>query len=388
MAVNKIVTKVDGVINKTINFNDLKAGLAVGSHTITVEAWNGSTLVSAQTRNITIASSDSTAPTITTATVEDANPDKLVVVFSEVVTITNTTGLTITGAATPTLSSPTGSGSNTITFTLSTALTNGQSVTLNIASSNTIKDAANNALAATTKAITNNVAAVVTGAPTTGLVADYNFNETAGDLIDSVNGYNGTLFGSIARDGSKYTFNGANTYIEIPDNDDFSFNNAGVDVPFTIRLKMTFDSLENGWIISRRDQTTVGSQEWQIYYYGGDLSFQMYDKSVLTSSLKKEIDGTNLTVGTSYQIVVKYDGSTNATGLKFILNKDETLAVDTGDSSISGTANSDSKVIIGKVGFSTNTDFYSTSKIDSIRIHKGYEWTTQEISDDFDAIMI
>jgi len=107
-------------------------------------------------------SGDTTAPTILTATVEDANPDKLVVVFSEVVTIANTTGLTITGAATPTLSAPTGSGTDTITFTLSTALTSGQSVTLNVASSNTIKDAANNALLATTKAITNNVAASAT----------------------------------------------------------------------------------------------------------------------------------------------------------------------------------------------------------------------------------
>ena len=103
---------------------------------------------------------DTTAPTILTAKVENAEPNKLVVVFSEVVTITNTTGLTITGAATPTLSAPTGSGTDTITFTLSTALTNGQSVTLNVASSNTIKDAANNTLAATTRAITNNVAVV------------------------------------------------------------------------------------------------------------------------------------------------------------------------------------------------------------------------------------
>jgi len=110
---------------------------------------------------LSLTSGDTTLPTITTATVEDANPDKLVVVFSEVVTITNTTGLTITGAATPTLSAPIGSGTDTITFTLSTALTNGQSVTLNVASSNTIKDAANNSLAATTRAITNNVAAPV-----------------------------------------------------------------------------------------------------------------------------------------------------------------------------------------------------------------------------------
>jgi len=107
-------------------------------------------------------SGDTTAPTILTATVEDVNPNKLVVVFSEVVTITSHTGLTIEGAVTPTFISNTGSGTNTITFTLSTALTNGQSVTLNVASSNTIKDAANNALAAATKAITNNVAASAT----------------------------------------------------------------------------------------------------------------------------------------------------------------------------------------------------------------------------------
>jgi len=55
MSVNKIVTKVDGAINKTINFNDLKAGLAAGAHTITVEAFNGATLVSTQTKNITVA---------------------------------------------------------------------------------------------------------------------------------------------------------------------------------------------------------------------------------------------------------------------------------------------------------------------------------------------
>ena len=55
MSVNKIVTKVDGVINKTIDFNDLKAGLSAGAHTITAEAWNGAALISTQTKNITIA---------------------------------------------------------------------------------------------------------------------------------------------------------------------------------------------------------------------------------------------------------------------------------------------------------------------------------------------
>jgi len=54
MNANKIVTKIDGVENKTIDFNDLKSGLAPGAHTVTVEAYNGSTLISTQTKNITI----------------------------------------------------------------------------------------------------------------------------------------------------------------------------------------------------------------------------------------------------------------------------------------------------------------------------------------------
>lgn len=102
---------------------------------------------------------DTTAPTISSATVENANPSTLVVVFSEVVTITNVTGLTIAGAATPTLSAPTGSGSNTLSFTLSAPLTNGQTVTLEVAGTNNIIDAASNALVAVSQPITNNVAA-------------------------------------------------------------------------------------------------------------------------------------------------------------------------------------------------------------------------------------
>ena len=125
---------------------------------------------------VSLTSGGTSAPTIISAKVEDANPDKLVVVFSEPINITDVTGLTITGDVTPTLSVPTGGGTDTITFTLSAALTNGQAVTLNVASSNTIEDTASNALAATTKEITNNVAVV-----STPLILD--------TYTDSVGGY-------------------------------------------------------------------------------------------------------------------------------------------------------------------------------------------------------
>ena len=148
-----------------------------GASSLTYKRYEDNVLVftsAAITGTVDAAAADTTAPTITTATVEDANKDKLVVVFSEVVNITDVTGLTITGDVTPTLSAPTGTGTNTITFTLSAALTTGQSVTLNVAGTNTIEDADANALAVTTKAITNNVAVVgsTTGGTITQITED------------------------------------------------------------------------------------------------------------------------------------------------------------------------------------------------------------------------
>lgn len=104
---------------------------------------------------------DVTAPTVSSATVEDSDPDALVVVFSESVNITNLTGLSLsfsTGTA-KTLSSVSGSGSNTLTFALSAAIENGDVFTFDFGASNTIEDTSGNALAAGNSSVTNNVAA-------------------------------------------------------------------------------------------------------------------------------------------------------------------------------------------------------------------------------------
>ena len=55
MGITKYIVKVDGAPTKILDLSDLKAGLSAGAHAITAEAWNGSTLISAQTKNITIA---------------------------------------------------------------------------------------------------------------------------------------------------------------------------------------------------------------------------------------------------------------------------------------------------------------------------------------------
>lgn len=121
---------------------------------------NGTESAKSPAKTYTLASaSDTTAPTIQSATIEDAAPSNLVVVFSETVNITDLTGLSITGTGAPTINSVTGTGTSTLTFVLSAAATGGESWTLDVAGTNTITDNASNALAATTQAITNNVGA-------------------------------------------------------------------------------------------------------------------------------------------------------------------------------------------------------------------------------------
>jgi hypothetical protein len=102
---------------------------------------------------------DVSAPTVSSATVEDADPDALVVVFNEAVNIVDTTGLSLDGdLAGITITGVTGSGTNTLTFALDTNVANGNVGDFVYAGTNTITDAVGNSLAANNTAVTNNVA--------------------------------------------------------------------------------------------------------------------------------------------------------------------------------------------------------------------------------------
>lgn len=103
---------------------------------------------------------DVTAPTVTSATIEDATPDELVVVFSEEVNVTNTTGLTLDNdfSALTIDSIVSGNGTDTVTFQLSGSASNGETGDFVYSGSNTIEDLSGNALAAGSTAVTNNIA--------------------------------------------------------------------------------------------------------------------------------------------------------------------------------------------------------------------------------------
>ena len=104
---------------------------------------------------------DTTAPTVVSMTIADANRDKIVIVFTESVTGTNA-GFTIAGTTSTSFSSISGTGTNTITGTMAVAATYGQSVTLAYSSgTGDLRDLAvspNDLATFGATAVTNNIA--------------------------------------------------------------------------------------------------------------------------------------------------------------------------------------------------------------------------------------
>jgi len=323
---------------------------------------------------ISITSGGTSAPTIISAKVEDANPDKLVVVFSEPVNITDVTGLTITGDVTPTLSVPTGSGTDTITFTLSAALTNGQAVTLNVASSNTIEDSASNALAATTKTITNNVVVVTVSIPHDHY---YNFDESTGDLIDRKGTANGTLFGSITRQevgikNQAYGFNGTNTYISVPElNNEFTGNfSVGIWVKFTTQ-PVNEDLVR---LAQTRGRGRIGVKKgWQISTNGIDYGNTIIDDGSGSGILFEGVPFGEFDSNFHF-FTLTFNTSTGEA--KFYI--DGVLKSSRTNSNLIGvdfTSTDDFEI-----GRSSNGDQYIDSNQDELYTYKGV-WTPTEISD-------
>ena len=344
---------------------------------------------------ISITSGGTSAPTIISAKVEDTNPNKLVVVFSEVVNITDVTGLTITGAATPTLSAPTGSGSDTITFTLSTALTNGQSVTLNVASSNTIKDAANNALAATTKAITNNVAAAASyDAKTTAYM---NAVGTPNDSTASIypNKTNADIWNLCEQVVQYINTNNAWPGVKTLH---LMQGNTAIKNSYNLKDTTTFPmTFYGGWIHDAQGNKGNGTNTYGKFGFISSAELSSVNSAFIISSLTETVNSTAFMVGggsgTTDRIIIsnKYDNkffnmigneryngaSTSAIGIMSVSRKDSLMTTKVNNILINELAQNggigSSSLIYGAYNTSaSNTDNYlgsfatSTADVESI----------------------
>lgn len=133
-----------------------------GSYNIGFDYINGVLSMWSVDASGTSSAGDTTAPTVSSFTIANVNPDLATIVFSEAVTFPDVTGLSMDGDfADVTLSNPQGSGT-TWTLDLSRAAVNGEIGNFVYGATNTIKDTAStpNALVAGSTGVINQVAII------------------------------------------------------------------------------------------------------------------------------------------------------------------------------------------------------------------------------------
>jgi hypothetical protein len=204
-------------------------------------------------------------------------------------------------------------------------------------------------------------------------VAYYRLDETTGDAIDLVNGYNGTLNGSIGRNGEYYTFDAENEYVNIEDEDDFSFTDGnGNNTDFVIKTEVVFDSDKRAWFVSKRPTTSIGEQEWQLLFISNLFYFEIW-----------ELSGSNFIISTSftpitgqkYILGVTVNGSSVSLFINGVIEKTENLPV--GFTFYNGTS-------VVKLGDETAyKDLNLIGKLKETVIVKGSGWSQQNITDNY-----
>jgi hypothetical protein len=210
-------------------------------------------------------------------------------------------------------------------------------------------------------------------------VAYYRLDETTGDAIDLVNGYNGTLNGSIGRNGEYYTFDSENEFVAIADEDDFSFTDGnGNNTDFVIKTEVIFDgfySNNRSWLVSKRESLASGVQEWQVIYFEGNFRFDIYNDS---NNLFTIMTPFTPTLGQKYILGVTLNGNTLSLFIDGVIKQTENLPL--GFTFF----NSSSVVKLANETFGA-TNLNLLGELKETVIVKGNGWTQQNITDNYNG---
>jgi len=209
-------------------------------------------------------------------------------------------------------------------------------------------------------------------------VAYYRLDETTGDAIDLVNGYNGTLNGAISRNGEYYTFALQNQYVDIGDEDDFSFTDgSGNNTDFVIKTEVIFNSFnyeDRAWLVSKRESSLSGVQDWQLVFFENQIIFQIWNSSNNRFGVRTDLTPT---LGQKYILGVTLNGTTLSLFIDGVIEKTENLPV--GFTFYNGSS-------VVKLGDETFTNRLNLiGKLKETVIVKGSGWSTQNITDNYNG---
>jgi hypothetical protein len=215
------------------------------------------------------------------------------------------------------------------------------------------------------------------------LVAWYNFNNNVLDATP--NAHNGTEVGSPSYVtgiiGNAINFQNDNTlrYVTVADSDDFSFTDGVNDLPFSISFwvqNLALSSTANYYICKRLSNAA----EYIVTYSSNRINFTIYSQGNNLININVQSIMNPFGLSTWAQIVVTYDGSGLASGMKIYVN-----GVDVSDTtSMSGTYvrmnNTPAQLWFGNAEFGSIQQRKHRGYMDLLGVWKDRELTPSEVT--------
>lgn len=212
-----------------------------------------------------------------------------------------------------------------------------------------------------------------TAALFTNAVAYLKLNNTNTEFI---NGYTTTDVGTLTRDGEWTNYGTNESYVELADQDDYSFVDAqGNNTDFVIKTEVIIDGYTDfPRFVSKRESSLSGVQEWEFFYNQKDgfFGFRIYD-----------FNGNNfpITFGTSFTFGQKHILGVTLNGNTLSLFVDgQIIATETIPSGFQF-FNGNSPVKLGNETFTSDLNLQGRQK--ETTIIKGQGWSAGEISDNY-----
>jgi len=214
----------------------------------------------------------------------------------------------------------------------------------------------------------------------TDLVLFYKFNEVAGTTAtdSSTQGNDGTITNALINQTGLidkcYAFNTdgfTDDYVVIPDSDSLSFGSGAFSIEVWLKPSADF-----GQIINKYNATS-GLLEYQMFMQSGVIQFFIYTDA---SNRIGIADNVLMGTGAWQQVVVTYDGSGDASGMKMKIDNTVASFVPVETGTFTGMPNTSQDVYLGQQSDNlTGTNRY-VGEMDILRIWKDHELTAGEIT--------
>ncbi|MBI4833330.1 MAG: DUF2341 domain-containing protein [Planctomycetes bacterium] len=224
-----------------------------------------------------------------------------------------------------------------------------------------------------------------------GLVGSWHFSENSGTAAADMsgNGNNGTLTNSPiwvdGKFGNALSFDGANDYVSVSDNNALTFGNGTTDSPFSIEL-WVYPNSASGAVIAKATASNAG--EYYITTAGGNLYFRLVDNSASGYIGIYAVISQNRWT----HITAAYDGN-GISGMRLYFNG--VLQATTASSSGSYTAMENLATNL-KIGERESGSNYFNGLIDEVRIYNRaltaaeittrYNYYTNKLTGDYSDI--